>query len=198
MAIDWDDHADGWDEDEGVRAYADAAVASRERLLSDSGSVLATARVCDFGCGTGLLSERLAARGASVDAVDSSDAMLGVLEAKVARCQVQSVRPLSEVPADGRAYDLVVCSSVCGFLSDYPETLARLASRLRPGGIFVQWDWEVDPDEEDGSGLTRDEIRQALENAGLEVLSVKAAFSISVGQESMSPLMGAGRKPSLG
>ena len=39
--------------------------------------------------------------------------------------------------------------------------------RLDPlglGGLFVQWDWEVQPDDEEPFGLTRDEVRRA-ENA---------------------------------
>ena len=121
--------------------------------------------------------------------------MLAVLRAKVAQRQLTYVRTLSELPTDGESYDLVVCSSVCGFLPDYPGTVERLASRLRPGGMFVQWDWEVDPDEEEPSGLTRDGIRQALEAARLEVLSVETAFTLTVGQESIGPLMGVGKKP---
>lgn len=192
--IDWDDYAANWDADEGARAYADAAVQSLERLLADCGQSLAGARVCDFGCGTGLLTERLAPRCASIDAVDSSDGMQRVLQAKVARLQLTHVRTLAEVSADGEPYDLVVCSSVCGFLPDYPATVVRLASRLRPGGMLVQWDWELDPDEAEPSGLTRDGIRQALEGAGLDVVAVETAFTVTAGQVSMRPLVGVGMK----
>ena len=193
--IDWDGYAADWDEDEGARAYADAAVQSLERLLADGGLPLAGARVCDFGCGTGLLTERLAARCASIDAVDSSAGMLEVLEAKVARLRLTHVRAFSDLPVSDEPYDLVVCSSVCGFLSDYPGTLARLASRLRPGGMLVQWDWELDPDDEEPSGLTRDGIREAMQTAGLQVVSVATAFTVAIERTSMSPLMGVGKKP---
>ncbi len=191
----WDDYAATWDENEGAQAYADAALASLEKLLADSDLQLAGAHVCDFGCGTGLLAERLAVECGSIDAVDSSEGMLDVLKAKVAQRWLKNVRPLAELHTDDRLYDVVVCSSVCGFLTDYPGTLARLVSQLRPGGILVQWDWELDPDEEEAHGLTRDAIRDALETAGLEVLSVDVAFTIIVNDTSLSPLIGAGRKP---
>ncbi len=144
--IDWDDHAKKWDDDDGARAYAEAAFGSLERLLESSRLQLAGASVCDFGCGTGLLTERLAAGGGSIDAVDSSEGMLDVLRDKVVRHQLKRVRPRADLTRDGRLYDLVVCSSVCGFLFDYPGTVGRLAARLRPGGLFVQWDWESEPE----------------------------------------------------
>lgn len=138
----WDDHARTW-ENVGTRAYAEAAFASLEHLLSCRSTSLAGARVCDFGCGTGLLTERLADRCSSIDAVDTSTGMLDVLKAKAARLQWPHVRPFTELPTKGSPYDLVVCSSVCAFLDDYPGTVERLVLQLKPGGLFLQWDWGV-------------------------------------------------------
>lgn len=152
--------------------------------------------MCDFGCGTGLLTERLAVHCAAIDAVDTSVAMLEVLKAKIVRRQWHHVRPVADLPDPGGAYDLVLCSSVCAFLDDYAGTVRALALRLRPGALFVQWDWEKNPDDKEPFGLSRDEIRRCLEGAGLEVLSVDTGFSVGFEGETMAPLMAVARKRS--
>jgi len=90
-------------------------------------------------------------------------------------------------------YDLVVCSSVCSFLHDYPGTAADLTSLLRSGGLFVHWDWERSA--HDSDGLSRDEITDALNRAGPVNFSVKTCFVVSVSDNTMSPLMGVGQRP---
>jgi len=52
------------------------------------GLALARAEVTDFGCGTGLLTERLVSAGAAVHAADTSQAMLDVLDRKVSHARV--------------------------------------------------------------------------------------------------------------
>ena len=194
----WDEAAATWDTDEVTRAYAAAAFASLERLLATEATSLDGARVLDFGCGTGLLTEQLASRCSAIDAVDASQSMLAVLAAKIEREGWQHVRALAEVPAESAPYNLVVCSSVCAFLDDYPAEVSRLAEGLRPGGLFMQWDWELDPADDEPFGMTRDGIRSGLTGAGLEVIQVETAFSVPIGEHTMRPLLGVGRKPLSG
>lgn len=194
----WDQISASWDDDESVRAYAAAAFASLEPVLAAHGMALPGGRVCDFGCGTGLLTEHLVAGGAAVDAVDSSPGMLDVLRAKIETRGWSDVRAASELPAGSSAnpYDLIVCSSVCAFLDDYPAVVNQLVGGLRRGGLFVQWDWERnDPD--DAHGLARDDIRSALAAAGLTEIRVEVGFEIAVpGREGkMRPLLGQGQRP---
>ena len=92
-------------------------------------------------------------------------------------------------------FDFVVCSSVCAFLDDYAGTVNTLVQLLKPGGIFVQWDWELDPTAQDPQGLTRTQMRQALGQAGLETIHVDSAFEIAMGDEKKRPLIGAGQTP---
>lgn len=189
----WDDYADGWDRDEGARAYAGGAFSSLGEALAGRGLRLTGATVIDFGCGTGLLTERLVAAGASVRAVDSSAAMLAVLDEKITARGWTNVETSPVIPTGPGTHDLIVCSSVCSFLDDYPGTVAQLVALLRPGGLFVQWDWERDG--EDGHGLTRTEVTDALAGAGLVDVLVDVGFVVSFGEETMSPLMGLGQKP---
>lgn len=198
----WDAHADSW-ENEATRAYAEAAFQSLERFCTAHQRPLDDVRVCDFGCGTGLLTERLAPLAATVVAVDSSSAMIDVLKTKVADRGLDNVIPLA-LQLDEKAvasetsfaepFDLVVCSSVCAFLDDYPATTKLLAKLLAPGGLFVQWDWEIDPDSAEPFGLTHAQVRTTLDAARLEILALETAFSISVDGKRMAPLMGIGMR----
>lgn len=188
----WDALAEGWDRDEGARAYAEAAFGSLQAVLDDAGIRLEGAVVLDYGCGTGLLTERMVAAGAAVHAVDTSLAMLAVLDEKAVDRRWVDVTTSTELPPPSPTHDLIVCSSVCSFLEDYPGTVVDLVERLRPGGLFVQWDWErVDGDEH---GLTRSDIASALQGAGLEAIVVDVDFVAAVGDETMRPLIGHGRR----
>ncbi len=191
----WDDVAGEWDESEAVRAYAASALESLERIAEESGIPLAGARVIDFGCGTGVLTERLVAAGAEVVAIDSSTAMLSAVDRKIAERGWTTVRTSTDLTVTDGRFDLIVCSSVCGFLDDYPADARDLASTLRAGGVFVQWDWErVDGDESD-HGLSRSEITDALRAAGLEQIEVGRDFVIDIEGETVRPLLGKGRRP---
>jgi len=191
----WDEFADGWDDDEAARAYAAAAFESLEAMLEQQGATIDGKRICDFGCGTGLLTERLAGRATEVIAVDSSHKMLDVLRSKIDQQGWSNVRPATLPPTADGGLDLIVCSSVCSFLDDYPATVRDLAELLRPGGRFVQWDWERDESDVDGHGLTGSEIQNALSAAGLDEVSVAVGFETALGEQMMRPLMGHGRRP---
>lgn len=195
MVDEWDEYAATWDDDPAARAYAEAAFASLLEVMDAGPSDLAGARVLDFGCGTGLLTEQLVAAGAVIDAVDSSPGMLAVIEAKIERQQWSTVNAslaLPDEPPEHGVYDLIVCSSVCSFLGDYPGTAIDLVSRLDREGTFVQWDWEREDDE--GHGLGRAEIEQALAAAGLSDVEVRRAFRVDVDGATMAPLVGFGRR----
>jgi len=191
----WGKNASTWDDDPAVVAYANAAFASlREHVV-----LRATDRVLDFGCGTGLLTERIAPSVSQLVSVDASPAMVDVLRRKalpnvvplVATWTPESVAVDPETTA---GFDLVVCSSVCAFLDDYPGAVAMLGGLLRPGGRFVQWDWAFDPQAEEPFGLTVEAIDAALRGAGLEVDFVGTGFDLPFGEQRMAPLMGVGRK----
>lgn len=96
----WDEHAAGWDDNEAVRAYADAADASLTALVDQNGLELAGATACDFGCGTGLLTERLVRRCRHIDAIDTSTAMREVVATKIERNGWQTVRLLDRLPTE--------------------------------------------------------------------------------------------------
>lgn len=191
----WDEWADGWDDDPAARAYAAAAFDSLREVLGRFGRGLDGLIVCDFGCGTGLLTERLVDTAASIDAIDTSPAMLAALQTKIDRHGWSTVRAAADLADGTGTHDLVVCSSVLSFVDDYPATVERLAALLGSGGVFVQWDWELDPTEEEPHGFDRPTIEHTLESAGLIDVQVDTAFEVEFEGMTMRPLIGFGRRP---
>ena len=53
MTDDWNDYADGWDDNSDVRRYANRAFASLDDHLNLRGKDWRSKRVLDFGCGFG-------------------------------------------------------------------------------------------------------------------------------------------------
>ncbi len=94
------------------------------------------ARALDVGCGSGALTRRLSERIASVDAVDSSPAMIERATERVtvrARWMVGDVLT-TELHPDG--YDLVTALSSLHHLP-LRAGLTRLAELVRPGGTLA-------------------------------------------------------------
>jgi len=104
----------------------------------DQHCVLAGKRVLDVGCGGGILSESMAARGADVTGIDLSDkalkvAQLHLLEsgARVAYRKV-AVEELAREEPNG--YDVVTCMEVLEHVPDPASQVRACAALLKPGG----------------------------------------------------------------
>ena len=67
-------------------------------------------------------------------------------------------------------------------------------SEVSTGHTLFLEEWELEPGDNEPFGLTRDEIRGALGAAGLVSVSVVTGFEVVVHDETMSPLMGSGRR----
>ncbi len=195
MSEDWDEHAENWDRDEHVRTYADQAFASLKKYVNVCDKSWKSKRVLDFGCGTGLLTEKLSAHVKEVVAVDTSKKMIAALERK----QLGNVIVVNADIGDpsvrhGAAwlsgFDLITASSVCSFLPDYEFTVGVLSGALSSDGYIVQWDWETSND--DGFGLTKGRIESALEGANLKRIRVEQAFSIQTDEQNMPVLIAIG------
>lgn len=192
----WDRHADEWDEDENARSYAAFAYVSLLEHVDILSIEWKKNRVLDFGCGTGLLSEKLAPLVKEIIAVDTSQKMIDVLRGK----RIGNINPICE-NIDGKhhhafanvlmEFELITASSVCSFLPDYEAMLGLLVKSLVPNGYFVQWDWLRVGDEE--FGLTADRVSNAIRGTGLKCVYVGKAFTLTIENEEMPVLIGIGR-----
>lgn len=190
MTNEWDEFASDWDNPD-TRRYAGLAFDSLTKSVIPSLHALADWRVLDFGCGTGLLTEKLAPHCAEIVAVDTSQKMIDTLREKAHRLGLANVTPLrAEIAASEHAdhaelskpFQLIIASSVCSFLPDYPRTLRDLGALLAESGCFVQWDWQDDMPEE--------RIRDAFQSSGLTASCIRTAFDFDMGSKRMPVIIG--------
>lgn len=104
--------------------------------------------VLDFGCGTGLLSLRMAPVVKSLTGADVSSGMLDVMMKKARDLELHNVSTLALDPEQcllpKDAYDLIVGSMVMHHVEDLKSVLGQLFDALRPGGVALA---DLDPDD---------------------------------------------------
>ncbi|EKN4665071.1 class I SAM-dependent methyltransferase [Vibrio parahaemolyticus] len=191
MAQDWDGLAKNWESNPATEQFAQSVFAQLQQLTQLDGI-----KVLDFGCGTGQLSQLLSPIVKDIVALDASEAMIEELDKK----ELLNVEPVVDAlsrglvaqhPAFRGQFDLVVASSVLAFVDDVESSLDIAHSLLNEGGCFVHFDW-VAESEQDGFTLSRSE--NALSNAGFVDVEAKKVFDITSDGQTMSVLMGAGRR----
>jgi 2-polyprenyl-3-methyl-5-hydroxy-6-metoxy-1,4-benzoquinol methylase len=191
----WNSRAADWNDDPDVVLYAHKSFQTCEQFVFPLVPNMAAASVLDFGCGTGLLTEKLSHLVANVDAVDTSQGMIDILLRKIGALNLENVTATSADILDSETsihqksrgrFDLITASSVCSFLPDYQHAMARLSSFLKPGGAFVQWDWAAD--------MPRQKIQAAFHVAGLQIEHCEIEFEMTFGGDVYPVIMAVGRK----
>lgn len=90
--------------------------------------------VLEVGCGPGEAAEQIAASGAKVTAIDSSERMVELTRARGVDCQVGDAQRLPF--ADG-SFDCVLAAWMLYHVPDVDRAASELARVLRPGGRLV-------------------------------------------------------------
>lgn len=168
--------AAAWDANPDVHRASDGALqAILEAIPSFSSSSSSSSannknnnktHVLEIGCGTGLLTLRLAPYVASILAIDAAEGMIDALTQKLARPENEAVRmkiqPLCvmledpedrrlppERPKGGKAeegprqkYDLITSHLVLHHIADLAGVLRTMYGCLRPGGEVALTDYE--------------------------------------------------------
>jgi len=188
MSDSWDDYAEGWDTNEDAIICSKNAYEPLVDIVNLEGL-----KILDFGCGTGLLTEKMSLVANMVVALDSSEKMISILNDK----NLSNVSTVPEILTANLIknhasfhdkFNLIVASSVFGFCPGYKRTLILLKSLLVPDGILVQWDW-LSPSNESDFGLTEEKIESAYKSSGLILKSVNKSFSLTSSKSTMSVLM---------
>ncbi len=193
MNNEWDEYAENWDVDPTVAEYAKNAFSELLKSIDIKGLT-----VLDFGCGTGALTQLMSPTVKSIVAIDPSPETIKYLDKKALN-NVSSIsdylskESVQTLPEFKNKFDLIVASSVCGFLPDYEATLSLLKSQLKDGGVFIQWDWLSNDDSSD-IGLSQQRVKQALVECGFVHAKVNSPFIMSSSKGNMPVLMAIGKK----
>lgn len=101
------------------------------------------ARVLDLGCGSGVFSFFLAARGCSVLGIDGAANMIALCEqrrlaAGLDRVSFQQAElPLPAAYLPEASFDAVISSSVLEYIDDLPAIWQNIDRALKPGGVLI-------------------------------------------------------------
>lgn len=190
MAIDWDALATQWENDDVNIEFVESAHHLLEKTVSTEGK-----HILDFGCGTGLMTEFIAMNAKSVVALDCSELMIEELDKK----GLHNVEPVVDLltrglvaqhPAFRKQFDLIIASSVCGFLDDnLSEAMEIVYSLLDKGGMFIHWDW-INDDENRTEGVSTIEMQDELIQAGFSRVKMAHAFRVKKPKGYKSVMMG--------
>ena len=188
----WDEFAAEWDSNTATSEYADHAFEELTQVVKLEGL-----SVFDFGCGTGLLAERLSTHVNEVVALDGSTKMVEQLKLKA----LPNVFPIAGFLTASlmrsnkllhKKFDLITASSVCAFLPDYSASLQILKSLLKSSGTYVQWDW-LSTDESTETGFTKSRVRRSMNDAGFINVALTQPFAIGDFGDDMPVLMAVGQ-----
>lgn len=192
MAKSWDDIAANWENDKSTAVFADKAFESLQGVIDLEGT-----HILDFGCGTGLLSQKLSPIVKDIVALDSSEAMIEQLDQK----ELANVEPVVDMltrglvamhPAFRSQFDAVVASSVCSFLPNYSDVADIVYSLLDEGGYFIHWDWLSNVNEV--GGMTAVHAKQVLSCVGFAEVSVTTPFEVETENGTATVLMAVAKK----
>lgn len=184
----WDIHAEGWDSDPSVIEFSNQAFISLAEVID-----LNHLRVLDFGCGTGLLTEKLAIMGSEIVALDPSEKMLDALVNKnipnvICIQDFLDQESIAQCEYLQSPFDLIVASSALGFVEDYDSSLKLIRSLLKPGAKLIQWDWKASKNDPD-FGFSPEPLKHSLASAGFKNIKVTEPFSMTEGDDHFPVLM---------
>jgi SAM-dependent methyltransferase len=207
MAGEWDDMASGY-----ANGFYKLLWQTTGLDPSDSnGTTPAIGTVLDFGCGTGILADKLRLVSKKVVALDASPAMIAILQEKIKSMEWENVDAAVAVLAtaddDTKAattrrtleglegtVDLIVASSVMSFVpeADLEATMRGLGRLLKPGGLFCHSDWPKSQEQfPDGFDEAKAENMYAM--GGLSAKTLKI-MPLDTGGEKMEVFIGVAEK----
>jgi len=181
----FDERAGVWDENPVRAELARSIVRMAEMEITG----IASLRMMDYGCGTGMCSIPLAHRASSLLAVDVSPGMLAKYKEKADALGFHHVETLEHdlavQPLEGREFDVIITAMALHHVRDVALVLKRFHPLLSQNGVLLI----ADLDREDGSfhddptgvehhGFKRDWMLNALWDAGFKMAEICTAHTI--------------------
>ncbi|WP_062263706.1 class I SAM-dependent DNA methyltransferase [Endozoicomonas arenosclerae] len=132
---------------------------------------LAGKQVLDLGCGPGVYAEYLIEQGATVTAVDASQAMVDIVREKFGEGVRAYAQDLSQgLPEEQNAsYDVIICPLTVHYIEDVSVLFRDVKRLLKKGGVFIfsthhpVVDFEVSPS---GNYFKRELIQEEWDTIG--------------------------------
>lgn len=183
----FDQQAAGWDKNQRRLDLAQSVSTAITKVLQDQS--LHDVEAMEYGCGTGLVGLTLASQFKTLLAVDTSEAMLGVLAEKIASEKRENVTTQLidlQFAELNQNFDLIFSSMTLHHVPNSSKLLVQLVKHLRPTGILAI----ADLDKEDGSfhqgsspdhhhnGFNREELTQQLKQLGMDTISFQTVHTI--------------------
>lgn len=171
---DFNKEAASWDENPARLKLADDVA----RAISEHIALTPEMDIMDFGCGTGLLALRLQPLVRSVTGVDSSQGMLDIFDAKIARLKLDNIRTVLVDFDKGDLltgnYDLVMSNMTLHHIKDLEPLFAQFHRVTAPGGYLCISDLDLDGGKfhEDNTGV----FHFGFDRADLKGVFMKAGF----------------------
>lgn len=170
----FDKEAASWDDNPARFKLADDIA----HAISEQIALTPEMDIMDFGCGTGLLALRLQPLVRSVTGVDSSQGMLDIFNAKIAKRKLNKVKtvPVDLDKGDVLAgnYDLILCNMTLHHIKDIEPLFAQFYKVTAPGGYLCIADLDLDGGQfhEDNTGV----FHFGFDRAILHKVFVEAEF----------------------
>jgi 2-polyprenyl-3-methyl-5-hydroxy-6-metoxy-1,4-benzoquinol methylase len=159
----------------------------------------------DFGCGTGLVTLRLAPFLRSIVGVDSSRGMLDRLDAKIQAAGLSNIHSsmaeeIFEVPPVAR-FHLITCAMTLHHIQDIVPLLKSFHALLHPGGHMALADLESEDgtfhDDQTGvfhHGFSRKELVELINLGGFVSVSVNSVVEIVKAEQHFPVLLATATK----
>ncbi|KAK2460653.1 hypothetical protein APHAL10511_007123 [Amanita phalloides] len=173
--------------------------------------------VMDYACGSassnaGLISRELAPYAKTILGVDISQGMVDQYNLRVHNqgippeemCAICTVLEGKAEELEGKRFDVVVCASAYHHIQSIEQVTEVLAYFLKPGGSLVVTDLEktdVDVHQSDihivphPGGISKADIQQAFQHAGLDSFTYEPAFNAKMKGSSVTLFIAQGVKP---
>jgi 2-polyprenyl-6-hydroxyphenyl methylase/3-demethylubiquinone-9 3-methyltransferase len=133
--------AAGWWDAKGPMRALHHINGPRVRYISQCAGGLKGLRALDVGCGGGLLSEAMAAQGATATGIDLAEEALAVARGHAASSGVavdyRAISAEALAAAAPASFDLVCCLEMLEHVPDPASVIAALATLVKPGGTVV-------------------------------------------------------------